>query len=151
LRAALESQTRKATIPVSVEAGVLERYAPDVEATVYFCVLEALQNTQKYAGASRAVVRLGVTDGSLRFEVEDNGTGFDPATVRKGAGLTNVADRLDAMGGRLDIDARLGHGYRLTGSLPVPASANGLPDAGADVADGLAGGVAIGGAHGPRG
>jgi signal transduction histidine kinase len=130
LRAALESQVRKATIPVSIEAGALERYTPDVEATVYFCVLEALQNTQKYAGASRAIVRVGFADGSLRFEVEDDGTGFDPATVRKGTGLTNVADRLDALGGRLDIDARLGHGCRLSGSLPVPASADGLPDAG---------------------
>jgi signal transduction histidine kinase len=133
LRAALESQARKATIPVSVEAGALERYTPDVEATVYFCVLEALQNTQKYARASRAIVRLGVTDGSLRFEVEDDGTGFDPAaTVRKGTGLTNVADRLDALGGRLDIDARVGHGCRLRGSLPIPRSADGLPDAGGE-------------------
>jgi signal transduction histidine kinase len=145
LRAALESQARKATIPVSIEAGALERYTPDVEATVYFCVLEALQNTQKYAGASRAIVRVGVTDGSLRFEVEDDGTGFDPATVRKGTGLTNVADRLDAMGGRLDIDAPLGHGCRLSGSLPIPASANGLPDAGGDRRAGLAGAIAIGG------
>jgi signal transduction histidine kinase len=137
LRAALESQTRKATIPVSVEAGVLERYTPDVEATVYFCVLEAVQNTQKYARASRAIVRLWVTDGTLRFEVEDDGIGFDPATVRKGAGLTNLADRLDAMGGRLDIDARVGQGCRLSGSLPVPASASGLPDAGGEQRAGL--------------
>ncbi len=136
LRAALESQTRKATIPISIEAGALERYTPDVEATIYFCVLEALQNTQKYAGASRAIVRVGVTDGSLRFEVEDDGTGFDLATARKGTGLTNVADRLDALGGRLDIDARLGHGCRLRGSLPItratsaalrPLAAAGLP------------------------
>jgi signal transduction histidine kinase len=119
LRAALESQARKATIPISIEADALERYTPDVEATIYFCVLEALQNTQKYAGASRAIVRVGVTDGSLRFEVEDDGTGFDLATARKGTGLTNIADRLDALGGRLDIDARLGHGCRLRGSLPI--------------------------------
>lgn len=150
LRAALESQVRKATIPVSVEADVLERYTADVEATVYFCVLEALQNTQKYAGASRAIVRVEATDGWLRFEVEDDGTGFDPATLHKGSGLTNVADRLDALGGQLDIDARLGQGCRLSGSLPVPPSANRLPDAGDDRRAGLAGAIAIGGSAGSR-
>ena len=55
---ALESQARKATVPVRVEAEGVERYAQDVEATVYFCVLEALQNVQKYAQASQVVVRL---------------------------------------------------------------------------------------------
>jgi signal transduction histidine kinase len=145
LRAALESHARKATIPVSIETGALERYTPDVEATVYFCVLEALQNTQKYAGASRAIVRIGVTDGSLRFEVEDDGTGFDPATVRKGTGLTNIADRLDALGGRLEVNARLGQGCRLSGSLPVPTFVDGLPNVGGDRRAGFAGAVAIAG------
>jgi signal transduction histidine kinase len=119
LRVALESQARKAALAVTVESGALERYPQDVEATVYFCVLEALQNAQKYASASRAMVRLEVTDSSLRFEVEDDGTGFDPATVGKGAGLTNIADRLDALGGHLAIDSRPGQGCRLRGSLPI--------------------------------
>ena len=145
LRAALDSQARKATIPVSIEADALERYTPDVEATVYFCVLEALQNTQKYAGASRAIVRIGFADGSLRFEVEDDGTGIDPVSVRKGTGLTNVADRLDALGGRLDIDARPGHGCRLIGSLPAAASAAGHPDAHGDRRASGAGSMAIAG------
>ena len=59
---ALESQARKATVPVRVEAEGVERYAQDVEATVYFCVLEALQNVQKYAQASQVVVRLTASD-----------------------------------------------------------------------------------------
>jgi signal transduction histidine kinase len=123
LGAALESQARKATVPVMVEAGGLERYAPNVEATVYFCVLEALQNTQKYADASHATVRVAFEEGSLRFEVEDDGRGFDTATARKGAGLINMADRLDAIGGHLDIEARPGHGCRVIGSLPIRGSA----------------------------
>jgi signal transduction histidine kinase len=130
LRAALESQARKATIPVTVEAGALERYTPNVEATVYFCVLEALQNTQKYAAASRVTVRVAFGDGSLRFEVEDDGRGFDPANARKGSGLTNMADRLDAIGGRLDIEARPGHGCRLSGSLPIQGVAKEVSNAG---------------------
>ncbi len=62
---ALESQARKATVPVRVEAEGVERYAQEVEATVYFCVLEALQNVQKYAQASRVVVRLNARMATL--------------------------------------------------------------------------------------
>jgi signal transduction histidine kinase len=130
LRAALESQGRKATVPVTVESGALARYAPNVEATVYFCVLEALQNTQKYADASHATVRLAFEEGALQFEVEDDGRGFDPATVGKGAGLINMADRLDAVGGHLDIEARPGHGCRIRGSLPTQGSAHEVSNAG---------------------
>jgi signal transduction histidine kinase len=95
---ALESQARKATVPVRVEATGVVRYTQDVEATVYFCVLEALQNVQKYAGASEATVRLSDKDGTLVFEVADDGAGFDVATAPKGAGLTHKSDRVDARG-----------------------------------------------------
>jgi signal transduction histidine kinase len=99
-----------------------------VEAAVYFCVLEALQNVQKYAGASRATVRLWHRDATLGFEVEDDGRGFDVATVRRGSGLTNIADRLDALGGRLEIASAPGRGTRLTGTVPVLAAASaGVP------------------------
>ena len=100
----------------------------EVEAAVYFCVLEALQNVQKYAGASRATVRLANPDGRLTFEVEDDGRGFDPATVRRGSGLTNIADRLDALGGGLEISSAPGNGTRLRGTIPaVAAAAVGAP------------------------
>ena len=123
LAVALESQARKAALPVTVEADGIGRYPQDVEATVYFCVLEALQNVQKYANASRAVVRLAEGDGSLRFSVEDDGAGFDAATVTRGAGLTNMGDRLDALGGTLGVDATPGRGTMLTASLPLQRSA----------------------------
>ncbi len=55
---ALESQARKATVPITVEADGVDRYTQEVESTVYFCVLEALQNVQKYASATRVLVRL---------------------------------------------------------------------------------------------
>jgi signal transduction histidine kinase len=119
LAAALQAQANKATLPVAVEAGSFPRCPQAMEAAVYFCVLEALQNVQKYATASRATVRLHVADGSLYFEVEDDGDGFDPSAVRMGSGLTNMADRLDALGGRLDIDSQPGHGCRVRGSLAV--------------------------------
>jgi signal transduction histidine kinase len=122
LAVALESQARKATLPVAVDADGVSRYSPDLEATVYFCVLEALQNVQKYAAASQAVVRLREAAGELRFEVEDDGRGFEVSAVKNGSGLTNMADRLDAVGGRLDVDSSPGRGSRLCGTVPVASA-----------------------------
>jgi len=123
LAVALRAHAGKATIPVEVIAETGERYASDVEAAVYFCVLEGLQNTQKYAGATRAEVRLCEREGMLRFEVCDDGAGFDVATVRRGAGLTNMADRIDALGGRFEVRSTPGRGAVLSGTIPtrVPA------------------------------
>ena len=86
LGAALESQARKATVPVTVDADGIGRYSQDVEAAVYFSVLEALQNVQKYAQASQATVRLREEDGTLRFEVADDGTGLRRRHHRQGIG-----------------------------------------------------------------
>ncbi len=116
---ALESQARKATVPVRVEAEGVERYGQDVEATVYFCVLEAMQNVQKYANASAAVIRMSEDAGMLAFEVADNGMGFDTSTVHKGAGLINMRDRIDALGGNLEIRSAPGTGTRVRGTMPA--------------------------------
>jgi signal transduction histidine kinase len=99
LVAALESQARKATVPVTVEGDGLGRYPQELEAAVYFCVLEALQNVQKYASAKSATVRLSEVAHALQFEISDDGHGFDQTTMIRGAGLTNMSDRLDALGG----------------------------------------------------
>jgi signal transduction histidine kinase len=132
LAVALESQARRAALPVDVDADGISRYSAEVEATVYFCALEALQNVQKYAAASRVSVRLREAAGELRFEVEDDGCGFDTAAPKNGSGLTNMADRLDAVGGRLDIASVPGRGSRLYGTVPVPSAgarqASPLPD-----------------------
>jgi signal transduction histidine kinase len=118
---ALEAQARKATVPVRVEAEGVERYAQDVEATVYFCVLEALQNVQKYAKATRVALTLREEGGALRFEVADDGAGFDRTAAKKGAGLTNMADRLEALGGSLDVLSEPGAGTRIRGALQATA------------------------------
>jgi signal transduction histidine kinase len=119
LGAALESQARKATVPVTVDAEGSGRYSQDVEAAVYFSVLEALQNVQKYAHASHVTVRLGEENGTVKFEVADDGKGFDLATIAKGSGLINMADRVDALDGELQITSAPGCGTQLRGSLPV--------------------------------
>ena len=119
LAAALESQARKATLPVEVEAHDLTRYSQEVEAAVYFCVLESLQNIQKYAEATRATVRLRTERGDLHFEVEDDGKGFDPGVTRKGSGTQNMEDRLDALGGSVDVRSAVGAGTTVAGQLPI--------------------------------
>jgi signal transduction histidine kinase len=119
LVAALESQAHKAFVPVRVEAEGVGRYPQDVEAMVYFCVLEALQNVQKYADPSNVVVRLGGYEGRLMFEVEDDGAGFDIATAKKGAGLTNMVDRVEALGGHVDVISAPGAGTRVSGEVPA--------------------------------
>src|SRR5207249_3129997 len=73
LIAALAAQARKASVPVAVDADGLDRYPQELEAAVYFCCLEALQNVAKYAGATQVLVRLAAPDGHLVFEVHDDG------------------------------------------------------------------------------
>ena len=123
LPTALESQARKATVPVSLDACGIGRYAQEIEATVYFCVLEALQNVQKYAGAAHVTVSLREADGTLRFEVVDDGNGFDAENAPRGAGLTNMADRIDSLEGALDVTSLPGHGTTVAASIPLPAPA----------------------------
>jgi signal transduction histidine kinase len=119
LVAALESQARKATVPVAVETERVDRYPKEIEAAVYFCVLEALQNVQKYAGGSVATLRLRGTADGVTFEVEDDGAGFDPAIQAKGSGLQNMEDRLDALGGSVEVVSAPGRGTRVSGSIPL--------------------------------
>ena len=119
LAVAIAQQAHKSAIPISVKGNGLQRYAREVEAAVYFSVLEALQNTAKYAHATQASVTLDATDRSLTFEVRDNGHGFDSASTTNGFGLTAMADRLDTVGGQLRIDSTPGHGTVVAGSVPV--------------------------------
>jgi signal transduction histidine kinase len=119
LVAALGAQARKSPVPVTVAAEGVARYRQDVEAAVYFCALEALQNIAKYSGATSATLRLSASNGDLRFEAVDDGEGFDPATTRYGTGLQGMADRLDAVGGSLAVRSAPGAGTSVAGRVPV--------------------------------
>ena len=110
LVAALEGQARKAALPVRVVAEGVGRYRQDAEAAVYFCCLEALQNIAKYANASAAVVRLVEAYGTLTFEVEDDGIGFNHSARGYGTGMQGMADRLAALGGELIVRSSPGSG-----------------------------------------
>jgi signal transduction histidine kinase len=118
---ALAAQARKSTVPVAVEPGGIGRYPPEIESAIYFCCLEALQNIGKYAGASRAEIRLAQTNGQLRFEVEDDGSGFEVGGAHTGSGLQGMADRLEAIGGTLEIDSSPGRGTSVIGQVPATA------------------------------
>jgi signal transduction histidine kinase len=134
LAAALEAQARRSPVPVTVEADGVGRYAPEVEAAVYFSCLEALQNVAKYAEASAATVQLSESPGRLEFRIHDDGVGFDAAATSYGTGLQGIADRLAAFGGALAVASTPGSGTAIRGSLPAQAagakvSADGAPPA----------------------
>jgi signal transduction histidine kinase len=117
---ALTAAASAAGIPTRVETVPPERYPPDVEATVYFCCLEALHNATKYAGSgARATLRAWQEQGTLLFEVVDDGVGFAEPAEPRGAGLANMGDRLGALGGRLTISSAPGRGTRVLGAIPL--------------------------------
>jgi signal transduction histidine kinase len=120
LAACLRSATLHSPVPVRVDADGLGRYPDHVERNVYFCCLEALQNVVKHGGRNAvARARLSGTASRIVFEVEDSGVGFDPARVKRGEGLVNLADRVSALHGRLTVDSRPGMGTRIRGEIPV--------------------------------
>jgi signal transduction histidine kinase len=119
LMVAIEAQARKAAVPITVAADGIGRFSHDIEATVYFCTLEALNNVAKYADATGASVRLDQSDGHVRFEVHDDGVGFDPAEIHYGTGLQGMADRLAALGGTLSVTSNPGEGTTIAGTVPV--------------------------------
>jgi signal transduction histidine kinase len=120
LAAALTAQASKSLLPVTVKAGEVGRFPQDTEAAVYFCCLEALQNTAKYARASQAQVCLQAANATLNFTISDDGVGYDARRTPMGSGLRNMADRLSALGGRLEVRSVPGQGTTITGHLPIP-------------------------------
>jgi signal transduction histidine kinase len=124
LAAALSAQASKSPLPVAVEADGIGRFPEQTEAAVYFCCLEALQNTAKYAHASGAQICLQAQNGTLRFTVSDDGAGYDVGHTPMGSGLRNMADRLAALGGRLEVRSAPSQGTTIVGYLPLPAAIN---------------------------
>jgi signal transduction histidine kinase len=127
LVAALESAAARASLPVEIVTdGEVGRFPQEVEAAVYFCCLEALQNAGKHAGEGAAatvtICRAAGADGqdALTFTVADDGAGFDPAgAAGRGHGFVNMGDRLGAIGGTIEVHAALGGGTRVSGTVPV--------------------------------
>jgi signal transduction histidine kinase len=118
---ALRAAAQRSPNQVAVEVdGVVGRQEPEVEAALYFCALEALQNVAKHAPSAAAVVRLGCVGDTLVLEVADDGPGYAPdGAGTDGQGRQNMTDRLGAVGGSLTLDSGLGRGTRVRAEVPV--------------------------------
>jgi signal transduction histidine kinase len=122
LPGALAEVAGNAAIPTTFDCNGAERYRSELEAAVYFCCLEALQNAAKHAGdGARASVKLAQCDQRLEFEISDDGHGFDPSATDGSSGLQNMRDRIGALGGELRIESVRGSGTTITGIVPTGA------------------------------
>ncbi len=120
LPGALRDAAERAAIPATFESDGASRYPHELEAAVYFCCLEALQNAAKHAGAgARATICLSEQLGILHFEVRDDGAGFDPGASGQTRGLQNMTDRIGALGGTLALRSAPGAGSKVAGAIPL--------------------------------
>jgi signal transduction histidine kinase len=117
LRVALETLARRAPMPVRVEARLFRRLPEHVEAAAYYLVAEALTNATKHSQATQVVVRVTRADGEARVVIRDDGIGG--ADVHPGGGLQGLADRLESVGARLEVDSPAGAGTTLTAVIPL--------------------------------
>jgi len=102
-------------------AGEPGRLPARIEQAVYFCVLEAIQNATRHAGSWVHVdVTLERSPQGFRFEIADNGVGFDPSAIVPGVGLTSIQARMRAIGGSVEVDSERGRGTRVRGHVPIP-------------------------------
>ncbi len=120
---ALRAAADRSPLPTAVRAAGLARYPQEVEAAVYFCCLEALQNAGKHAGEAASVqITVAAADDALSFEVRDTGAGFELGAGVRGHGFVNMADRLGAIGGSVEVWSAPGQGTRITGRIPDVAA-----------------------------
>jgi signal transduction histidine kinase len=120
LAKALRALACRSLIPATVEVYGNARCRPEVEAVVYFCCSEALQNVAKHARGANAVRVLLECGEAVRFEVRDDGAGFSDDRWDFGRGLTNMRDRLEAVDGTLEIRSVPGTGTRVIGRISQP-------------------------------
>lgn len=116
LMVALESLATHATVPVRIDGAVDRRLPEAVELAAFFMVSEGLANVAKHAGASAAVITLRHDPGVLRVDICDDGVGG--ATTDRGTGLRGLADRMEALGGRLQIWSARDRGTHLRAEIP---------------------------------
>ncbi|WP_331078634.1 GAF domain-containing protein [Actinophytocola sp.] len=117
LGAALRILARRAAIPVKLDIRTETRLADPIEVAAYYVVSEALTNTTKHGRASSVRVSLDQHDGLLQLSIRDDGVGgADPA---RGTGLTGLRDRVQALGGSIEVDSPAGEGTGILVELPL--------------------------------
>jgi signal transduction histidine kinase len=119
---ALRSAMEASAIPVDVDADSCDRPVASVEAALYFCCLEAVQNAAKHSGAEHVSVHLTVLRTVWQLTVSDDGGGFDEVRPREGGGvgMANMRDRVDSVGGTLAVRSRPGGGTIVTATVSSP-------------------------------
>ena len=118
LEAALREVARRSSVPLTVDLEDVGRLSEDRETAIYYCCLEALQNVAKHAGDdARASLRLWRDRKAVRFSVGDDGVGYVPGSGANGAGLTNMSDRMGAVGGTLTVRSTPGEGTTVQGGV----------------------------------
>jgi signal transduction histidine kinase len=116
----VRSYARVAPIRVDVVDHGVGRCAPAVEAAVYFCSIEAVQNAVKHAGPdARVTVTFARSADDVRFAIIDDGAGFEAHGASEGVGLVNMRDRIGAVSGELEINSAPGHGTTVGGAVPL--------------------------------
>jgi signal transduction histidine kinase len=134
LAEALPAVAAHAAVPVRLDLRGLGRYPASVEAALYYCCTEALQNAAKHGGPNTTVTITAHADEQmLALTISDTGRGFDPATT--GTGLTNMTDRLAAIGGDLVIDSAPGRGTRITAATTTQCNQAAGEVVGAEIAE----------------
>jgi signal transduction histidine kinase len=125
LGAALRSAVAGSAMPVAIDTDGLARLPAPVEATLYFCGMEAIQNAAKHSQAGTVSVRVDENPDRWRLTVTDDGSGFDQtqATASSGVGLANMRDRLDAIGGSVEILSSERTGTTVTAVVPRTSEA----------------------------
>jgi len=116
LHVALEGVAARSPVPVELEIDLDERPPEPVELAAYYLVAESLTNVGKHADAASAQVRVKQRDGSLVVAVDDDGVGG--ANADGGSGLRGLADRVEALGGRLEVSSPPGDGTRIRAEIP---------------------------------
>ena len=119
---ALAAAAGRSPLDVDVDVRTDDRFDQNTEAAVYFCCLEALQNSAKHAPGANVSLRVWCDGSLLCFQVVDDGPGFDPETTPRGQGLVNMTDRLGAIGGSIRWHSRPGDGAAVSGSVPLARS-----------------------------
>jgi signal transduction histidine kinase len=130
LMAAIEALTERATATAGLEINTefapaetwaRERLDPELERTTYRLVQEALTNVVKHARAERVDLKVSMNGDAVTVTVRDDGIGFDSATTSEGFGLVGMRERLELIGGRVDISSAPGQGTEVRAELPVPS------------------------------
>jgi signal transduction histidine kinase len=120
LAPALQAAAARCPLPVEVDVATPARFEQATESAVYFCCLEALQNSAKHAPGATVGIRVWYDNGTLFFQVSDDGPGLNPDATARGHGLVNMTDRLGAIGGTVQWSSQPGQGMEVSGSVPVP-------------------------------